>query len=331
MKVGIVGTGGVAIRHLGVLRQIPSVDLVGHVSANLARADAQATQWGGKAYTELQHMLDSDHPDAVWVCVTPDRHGPLEAALIARNVPFFVEKPLSVDLSTAEAIAARLDRTSLVVGVGYKLRALDTLPLVRQMLHERPARMVVAAWHDRTPQAPWWCDVARSGGQIVEQATHLVDLARILLGEPDLVSAVTQRVARALFAEATVDEVTAALLRFPHNVPGTLTATCLLDGTLAAHIQLICEGRVVTVSERSVLVQTGSDTREILSHTDPFLAEDTAFIGALEAGDPTQVLCTYSDALRTHRVCIAIQEATHTAHPPFPLNPRYPPPPGVHL
>ena len=318
MKIAIVGTGGVATRHLGVLRQIPSLEVVGHVSADPARADAQATQWGGNAYTDIEQMLDFAHPDAVWVCVTPDRHGIVEETLIARNVPFFVEKPLSADLSTAEALAGRLEATSLVVGVGYKFRALDTLPLVRQMLDERPARMAVAAWHDRTPSAPWWRDVTRSGGQIVEQATHLVDLARILLGDPDLVSAVGQRVPRSLFADASVDEVTAALLRFPRHVPGTLTATCLLNNTAAAHLQLVCEGRILTLSERALLVQTGSDTQEIASTSDPFFVEDSAFIAAVNTGDPSQVFCTYPDALRTHRVCVAIREAADLHARPLP-------------
>jgi predicted dehydrogenase len=316
VKIAIVGTGGVATRHLGVLQQLPSLELVGHLSADRARADAQAAQWGGKAFTELEHMLDSERPDAVWVCVTPDRHGQLEDALIARNVPFFVEKPLAADLTVPEDIAAQLERTSLVVGVGYKFRALDTLPLVREMLAEFPAHMALAAWHDRTPAPSWWRDASRSGGQVVEQATHLVDLARVLLGDAEVVSALSQRAPRQAFPDSTVDEVTAALLRFPRNVPVTLTATCLLDGSVAAHLQLICEGRVLTLSERSLLVQTGQTTREISSQTDPFLAEDSAFVEAVRVSDPTAVLCTYADALRTHQVCITIRDLAQRINSP---------------
>jgi predicted dehydrogenase len=32
VKVGIVGTGGVALRHPGVLSQLPDIEIVGHVS-----------------------------------------------------------------------------------------------------------------------------------------------------------------------------------------------------------------------------------------------------------------------------------------------------------
>ena len=99
MRVGIVGSGGVARRHLEVLRHIEEVQLVGHLSSDAARAVAQAAEWGGSPYSDLVRLLDDAQPEAVWICVTPDRHGALELALIERRIPFFVEKPLAVDLA----------------------------------------------------------------------------------------------------------------------------------------------------------------------------------------------------------------------------------------
>ncbi len=309
MKVAIVGTGGVAARHLGVLAQIDSLEIVGHVSRHAERAESQAQRWGGRAHDGVEPMLDRERPDAVWVCVTPDRHGPIEETLIARGIPFFVEKPLSNDLATAERVAGLLERGPLVVGVGYKLRALDTLVPVRRLLAERPARLVVGAWHDVTPSPAWWQDERRSGGQVVEQATHLIDLARVLVGEPDVLGAVARHDARAAYPGCDVAEATAALLRFPGGVPGTLTATCLLEGHLAMHLQLASEGRAIDVSERAVRVETGLTTEEFPTSVDPFLVEDEAFVRAVRSADPTAVLCGYADALATHRVAIAIRSA----------------------
>jgi myo-inositol 2-dehydrogenase / D-chiro-inositol 1-dehydrogenase len=308
MKIGFVGTGGVAERHLRVLRDVPGLELVGHVSAERARSEAQARRWGGRAYTDLEHLLEREQPEAGWVCVTPDRHGRLEESLIERGVHFFVEKPLARDLPTAERIASRLEQQPLVVAVGYKFRALDTLATTRRLLEERPALMVLGAWHDRTPAPAWWQDASRSGGQIVEQATHLVDLARVLLGDPEVVSALARRVPRAAFPASSVDEVTAALLRFPGAIPGTLTATCLLEGNLAAHLQLVCEGRILTLVESALRVDTGRDTHELRSTVDPFLVEDTVFLEAARGGDRGGVLCDYADALATHRICAAIRD-----------------------
>src|SRR5947207_4739548 len=59
MKIAIIGTGGVAARHLGVLRDVPGLELVAHLSADAARSEAQARQWGGRGYSRLDHLLES--------------------------------------------------------------------------------------------------------------------------------------------------------------------------------------------------------------------------------------------------------------------------------
>ncbi|HET6317305.1 MAG TPA: gfo/Idh/MocA family oxidoreductase, partial [Chloroflexota bacterium] len=241
------------------------------------------------------------------------RHGPPERALIERALPFFVEKPLAVDLEPAEEIARRLQQARLVVAVGYKFRALDTLARVRELLAEAPARMAIGAWHGSLPSPPWWRHAASSGGQFVEQATHLVDLARLLLGEGTLVSATGGRWARTDHPDSDVSGVSAALLRFG-DVPGVFSASCILPASAAIHLQLICDGRMVTISEQQVRVETGPEVSTITTGVDPFLAEDVAFMEAVRTADPGRVLSSYADALESHRLCCAIRDAM-TASP----------------
>ncbi len=308
MRIAIVGTGGVAQRHLRALAQVsPPVQVVAHVSSQLARARGQAARWGGQAFTDTDDMLRQAQPQAVWICVTPDRHGPPESALIEHEVPFFVEKPLALDLPLPETLARRITSRALVVGVGYKFRALDTLARVRQLLAETPARMALGAWHDAMPPPPWWRQAAGGGGQVVEQATHLVDLMRLFLGRGEVLSAMAGHWPRADAVDAEVPDVTAALLRFG-DVPAVLTTTDLLRGRQAIHLQLICEGRVLTLTEERLLIETGRACEEVASAVDPFAQEDIAFLQAVRERDPTRVLCSYADALETHRLCCAIRE-----------------------
>jgi predicted dehydrogenase len=312
VKVAFVGTGGVAQRHLGVLAPMSDVQVVGHVSGDAARAVAQAAHWGGAAFARVEDLLEAQRPDAVWICVTPDRHGPLEAALIDARVPFFVEKPLAVDLTTAEAIAARLVGQELIVAVGYKFRALDILFHARKLLAESPPRLVIAAWHDSLPPPDWWRHADQGGGQVVEQATHLLDLARVLVGEAEVISASSGRWPRADAPDADVPDVSAAFLRFVTTdgpIPGMLSATSLLRGHQSIHLQLICAGRSLTLSERALVVDTGQHIEEVLTAADPFQVEDANFLDAVRANNPAGILCSYADALQTHRLAIAIRTA----------------------
>ena len=61
--------------------------------------------------------------------------------------------------------------------VGYHRRALDIMAEVRARLADQPPELVVARWLDSTPE-PAGGAGDQGGGQVVEQATHLYDLAR---------------------------------------------------------------------------------------------------------------------------------------------------------
>lgn len=309
MKIAFIGTGGVANRHLGVLAQLPACSVVGHLSESRQRAESQSARWGGRAYVDVAELVERESPDAVWVCVTPDRHGTLEATLIAHGIPMFIEKPLSNDLATAERIAAQLALQPLVVGVGYKFRALDTLPRVMAMLAERAPQLAIGSWLDKTPPPLWWQDERCGAGQVVEQTTHLIDLARVLMGEPRVLAATALRRPRPGYPHFNVAQVTAALLLFPNDVPATLNATCILDAPLTIALQVVCEGRVLTITERALWIETGRHTDEVAVGVDPFLVEDQAFLEAVREANPRGVLCDYADALATHRVALAIRSA----------------------
>jgi predicted dehydrogenase len=309
VKILVVGTGGVAERHLGALREIGDIEVVAHVSGSAERAERQAARWGGRAYPSIERAIDAERPEAAWLCLVPDRHGPPEDALIAAGVPFFVEKPLGVDRATPRRVAHDLARRGLIAAAGYKLRALDTLDAVRVLLRERPARMVVGAWHDVTPAPEWWRDEARSGGQFVEQATHLVDLARHLVGEGEVVGAIARSRPRERFDGWRAADVTAALIRFSGGVPGSFTATCVLDARDAIHLRVVCEGVVLTISERRLVVDDGREQREVATSVDPFVVEDAAFVRAVRERDERHILSAYADAVRSHELCVDVREA----------------------
>ncbi|HEX6606646.1 MAG TPA: Gfo/Idh/MocA family oxidoreductase, partial [Chloroflexia bacterium] len=201
-------------------------------------------------------------------------------------------------------------RAGLIAAVGYHWRALDTIPEVRHTLANRPARMVLGAWHDATPPPEWWRHQATGGGQMVEQATHLFDLARLLVGEASVTAGTATRYGQAAYPDADVADVSAALLRFDTEATGVFTATCLLGGVAAAQVQIVCEGLSITITQRSVLYDWGRERREVLTRNDPFVDEDRAFLQAVQRNEPGLLVSSYADALRTHRLCFDVQAAS---------------------
>jgi myo-inositol 2-dehydrogenase/D-chiro-inositol 1-dehydrogenase len=310
MKIAMIGAGGIAQRHLGVFSNFPDVEIVGHVAPRREQVDAAVRHWGGRGYQNLNDLLEKEAVDAAWITVPPGEHGAIEFALLERKIPIFVEKPLSADRETAEKIAEMVDRTGTVVGVGYHWRALDTLVGVKAKLAENPARMVLGRWHDSTPPPIWWHHQATSGGQMVEQATHLVDLARYLLGEAQVAASLAGTPPRPAYPDADVASVSAALLRFVDSTVGVFSATCLLPSKDTVYVQFICEGLLITVDQTRVIYDHGKEKHEISVRDDPFATENRAFIQSVQQNDASLLYSTYADAMRTHRLCHDILEAS---------------------
>ena len=309
-RVAVIGSGGIARRHIGVLLSEPEVELASIVTPSPPSAAFATKRWRRPVYPSVAELLRAEQIDAAWICVPPGAHGPIEQMLIERGIPFFVEKPLATDRETAEAISERLAGTGLIAGAAYHWRALDTIPEVRRTLADNPPRMVFGAWHDSTPPPDWWRHQASGGGQIVEQATHLLDLARLLVGEAAVLAATAERYGQAAYPDADVADASTALLRFEGGATGVFSATALLAGPSFRHVQLVCEGLLITITQQSVVYDRGHEKREVQTGNDPFMTEDRAFLEAVRQNDPTRLYSSYADAMHTHRLCLDVQEAS---------------------
>ena len=105
VDIVFIGTGGIAGKHMDALSEIDNARIVGCMDIDEdAAAEAAARFPGAGAYTDRDEMLDECEPDAAYVCVPPHAHGENELALIGREIPFFVEKPISNDRPTARKI-----------------------------------------------------------------------------------------------------------------------------------------------------------------------------------------------------------------------------------
>lgn len=305
MKIAFVGTGKIAQRHLTVLTQISDVEIVGHTSPTPAHVDAAVAQWGGRGYPNLDALIDNETIDAVWVTVPPSEHGAIEHRLLESNIPFLVEKPLALDRQTAENVGKIIRDQNAIVAVGYNWRALDTIPQVRQTLSQHPAHLIVGTWHGSTPASTWWQYQSLSGGQVVEQATHLLDLARSLIGEAQLVHSMAAHHLRPQYPDSDIAAVNTALLEF-NGTPGVFSTTCLLTGSSDVRLKIICEGLSIEITLAQVTYDYGHERHEYKTQSNSYLNQNRAFLEAIRKGDPSLLYCNYSDALNTHQLCLDI-------------------------
>ncbi len=308
VRVGLVGAGGVGGRHARTLAGFPDVELVGVADAVPGAADALADELGVPVVADAERLLDQEL-DGVWLCVPPFAHGELELAAVDSGVPFLVEKPLSTGVAIAEEVARAVAAAGLPTATGYHWRHLDTVAAARAVCAAHRPRLVDATWLDKVPPPAWWSRRERSGGQVVEQLTHVLDLARLLAGE---VVEVRATAAPSSVEGRDVDDATAALLVFDSGAVGTVTAACSLPGKLAAGLDVVCDGAAVELTETSLTVTTAEGAERSEPQVDGRTAVDRAFVDVLAGGVPAEGLVDYAEALRTHRVAVAIAESART-------------------
>ncbi|MEV5208588.1 Gfo/Idh/MocA family oxidoreductase [Micromonospora sp. NPDC053740] len=309
-RVGLVGAGGVAQRHARVLAGFDDVELVGVTDVAPEAASALAAQHGGRACADVAELLATDL-DAVYVCVPPFAHGPAEEAVIEAGVPMFVEKPVAVDLSTAERIADLVARRGLRTAVGHHWRYLSVLDQARDLLADRPVRMVSGAWLDKVPPVAWWSRRDRSGGPVVEQAAHVLDLIRVLAGEVTEVTAYGNGTPPPVDG-ADIDSVTTAALRFADGAVGTLSAACVLGWKHRAGLEILADGLVLAITEEGLSVRDANGERHVPADPEAArVAVDRAFVDAVRGiGDDVRV--PYAEALATQRLALAVADSART-------------------
>lgn len=262
VRIGFVGTGGIARRHLANCRNHADVELVGHCDVVRERAEAAAAEYGGNVYTNFEALYDAEKPDAVVICTPPFAHGDIEEAAARRGIHFFVEKPVAVGMETAKRVLQVVEETGIATQVGYMYRLAEGPKKVRRLLASRAVAMVQAHYYmPGLPPPTWWPKLDLGGGQLVEQATHMLDLGRFLAGEVKRVTGCTARVREwtpppgyepepglLKYAEDFgIPDTTALILEYEAGALGTLSCSLVPQAAWDNGFKVVADGLLVTL------------------------------------------------------------------------------------
>lgn len=320
LRVALVGAGWIMPFHIAAFDRLGRTRLVGVASTRLTHAATLAEPYGAAVYDDVRRLLDLERPEAVVVAVPPHVAPAVLAELIERDIPFLAEKPLAAtDAAGPARIAAAIAARGLVAAVGYHFRGLDALAEVHDRLTGTTIHLVTARWLSGTPAAPWWRREELGGGQVVEQATHLYDLARHLVGEATVTGAASTREEPSVPEGTDVVDATAAILRFANGAIGSFANTRRLAGSVV-EMEIAAGDLLVTIrrvgdapGSCEVVFDDGTAPRTVPPGRDPYEVQAAAFLDAVEVGAPERVLSTYADALRTDRLTRAVVAATGRA------------------
>ncbi len=337
VRIGFIGTGGIATPHLINLQQIDDTEVVGLCDISIDRCEAAVSRVNGalnarsrpgdppvselsaKAFTSADDMIASVNPDAVYIAVPPFAHGDLERRVIAAGKHIFVEKPVALTMDLAREIESRILDAGLISAVGYQSRCSDAVLKAKEALSGREIGLLQGTYYGALPQTPWWRVQEQSGGQIVEQATHTVDLMRFLAGEVSTVYAAGATRILTEVANLDIYDVNAVTLTFESGAVGALLTTCTRDSRGGPDwftgVTVFASGLSLSAWLNRVTIRRPDSEEVADAKTDAMFEGDRNFVAAVMAGDGSAVCSDYSNGVRTLAVTLAAIESARSGRP----------------
>lgn len=314
VKVGFIGAGGIASAHMSTLQAVEDVQIVAVTDVVKERAESAASRFIAKAYTDYREMFDKAELNAVYICVPSYAHEDQELIAAEKGIHIFVEKPVAVNLDKARAVREAVEKSGIVSAVGYHWRYQTNTQRAQELLADRQIGMVLGYWMGGFPGVSWWRKMEQSGGQMVEQTTHIFDLARYLCGDVEEVYAAYATRVMDSVPDFSICDVGTATLKFKSGVVGTISNTCVLSVPYTVGLHVIAKDLVLELHGDLKVIEPGH-TEVFSAGVNPMLEENAAFINAIKTGDKSLIRSDYADAVKTLATTLACNESAETGKP----------------
>ena len=341
-KLAMIGCGGIGSYHLGHFLNFKDIELAGFCDLIIERAEGFVKKAGsGKAYSDFIQMYNEVEPDMVFICIPPSCHGFIELETIRRGIPFFVEKPLALDMELANTINDAVAAKGLTTAVGFQCRYDNINEPAIDYIKSNRIVTVAGSRVGGIPGVPWWRIKAQSGGQLVEQTIHQMDILRYFLGEPDRVYSVATRgiITPEKCPNYCTDDLSTTLVVFKSGVTATMMTGCYSEngaswdskmtfGSISSRMdyRLCSDVRFFGIDKRDVAAEvagtiSGDGTQrrsesevgiDVKSSVDFGTICDRTFIDAVLTGDPSKIRSPYSDAMKSVAFTFACNRSMET-------------------
>ena len=250
LRLGVVGGGRVAGMQAIAARLSDRWDVVaGAFSSDPKRAREASTKWfvdPERCYGSYQEMAEAEaaRPDGVdAVMVTTPNHLHFENAktFLEAGIDVLCDKPLTNEITEAEALASIAKKTGCVLGVSYTMSCFAMIRQAREIVAQGGVGKInqvhvefMQDWMTPedvadAPHVKWRLDPAKSGKTscVGDIGTHAAHLAQFVSGmemtdiKADL---------HVCGAPKPLEDTVFAMTRYDNTVPGTLLATRLAPG-----------------------------------------------------------------------------------------------------
>lgn len=254
LDIGLIGTGFMGKSHALAWRTAPAVfDLpLDPVITVLAEKSADLAETGaarlgiGRFTGDWMDIVRDPSIELVDITTPNILHEPMAMAAIEAGKAVYCEKPLAPDTAGARRLMEAAERAGVATFVGFNYLRNPMTRLAREIVESGEIgevwnfRGIHAEDYMTDPRVPWsWrLDPAGGPGVVADLGSHIVAMARYVVGPIESVTAdtrtvVTERPSLAGGAPdrpVEVEDEARALVRFASGAAGTLEASWVATG-----------------------------------------------------------------------------------------------------
>lgn len=199
LRVGLVGCGWWSRTHLHAWQDLASegAELIGVADVDRSKAEAAGLAFGVPAFESLGELVDVLQPDVVDIVTTVESHRDLALQAAARGVGIVLQKPMARDWLECLEIAEAVEHAGVFFAVHEDFRFQAAIGRVRRLIGKGVvgapsfARISFRTAFDTTAMQPHLR--AQERFILMDIGVHVLDVARALMGEVEVVSCETQR------------------------------------------------------------------------------------------------------------------------------------------
>jgi len=233
INVGFIGVGGIAKkRHLKSLEKISGVNIQAVSDINEKNLSEVTNNYRCNGYIDYHEMLKKESLDAVFICLPPFAHTDEVELCAKKGLHIFIEKPIALNLKEAKAMVDVIEQSGVKSQVGFHKRFFDSVQKMKKLINTKKAGklgIIQARYFANSLHTPWWGEKNKSGGQLIEQAIHTVDICTYLFGDVKKVYCNMNTLFHNDIENFTSEDVCVVNMEFKNGAFASLTVT---DGAI---------------------------------------------------------------------------------------------------
>ena len=250
-QIGIIGGGNISDTHARAAREIDGLEIAAVYGFNQDKLNLLGQQYRAQVYTDFDLFLEHRPMDLVAIGSPSGLHATQGIAAARRGLHVLVEKPIDINLQSADALIAECDKAGVKLGVFFQDRTAPDLSRLKQLIDGGSLGRPILVngrvkWYrsaEYYSDSHWRGTFALDGGgALINQGVHTVDLLVWLMGDVARV----QAKAKTALHQIEVEDTVVAALEFRNGAIGTLEAATSVYPGYPRRIELTgSEGTIV--------------------------------------------------------------------------------------